>query len=103
MAARARATFADMHTSPSPPQGRGRPRAEHQPPNDGRPYRFGFSAPLRMRLTQDCGIRKFRAIAAGFSPALKEARIRFAFASGMSCGVLLSLPSVAGCEDVPAV
>jgi hypothetical protein len=51
-------------------------------------YRFGFSVDLMTRLTRDGGTWNVRAIAAGFSPALKDARMRFAFPSGSSSTVL---------------
>ena len=55
-------------------------------------YHFGFSGELRMRLTADRDIRKVRAISAAFTPALNDARMRFAVPSGI-CSIppILSL------------
>ena len=50
--------------------------------------RFGLFVDLMTRLTRDSDTLKVRAIAAGFSPALKDARMRFAFHSGSSSTVL---------------
>jgi hypothetical protein len=46
------------------------------------PYRFTFSAERRTRCTDKGAIHNMRAIAAGFTPALKEVRTRFAFPLG---------------------
>src|SRR5690242_17691897 len=56
-----------------------------------------------MRFTQDRGNREFRAIADGFSPAWKEARTRFALASGMSSDWFVRSWSIVGCEDAPVL
>src|ERR1051325_3769684 len=68
---------------------------DHELADRGRErYFFGFCAPFRMRFTKDWGIRKFRAMAARFSPALKDARTRFAFASGILQSVQLRVVQV---------
>src|SRR6266480_7109448 len=46
-------------------------------------YHFGFSVELRTRCTTDWDIRKVRAMAAGLTPALNDARMRFAVPSGI--------------------
>src|SRR5216684_2697603 len=67
-------------------------------------YRFGFSVEFRRRFTKDWGIRNVRAMAAGLTPALNDARMRFAFPSGISSIPLIFLSRNAAdwpCEDVP--
>src|SRR6266851_9103372 len=67
-------------------------------------YRFGFSVEFRRRFTKDWGIRNVRAMAAGLTPALNDARMRFAFPSGISSILLIFLSRNAAdwpCEDVP--
>jgi hypothetical protein len=46
-------------------------------------YHFAFSVELRTPCTTDWDIRKVRAMAAGLTPALNDARMRFAVPSGM--------------------
>ena len=46
-------------------------------------YYFGFSGELRTRFTTDRDIRKVRAMSAALTPALYDARIRFAVPSGI--------------------
>jgi len=55
-------------------------------------YHFGFSGELRMRFTTDRDIRKVWAMSAAFTPALNDARMRFAVPSGI-CSIppILSL------------
>jgi hypothetical protein len=47
-------------------------------------YRFGFSVEFRTRLTKDWDILNVRAMATGLMPARNDARMRFAFPSGIS-------------------
>ena len=54
-------------------------------------YRFGLSAKLRTRFTKDWDIRNVRAMAAGLTPALNDAMIRFALPSGISSISLIFL------------
>jgi hypothetical protein len=68
-------------------------------------YRFGFAAEeLRTRFTKDWDIRNVRAMAAGLTPAMNDARMRFAFPSGISSIPLAFLLRPATdwpCDDVP--
>src|SRR5262249_12853269 len=67
-------------------------------------YRFGFSVELRRRCTTDWDIRKVRAMAAGLTPALNDARMRFAVPSGiLSIPLILLLRIVTDwpCDDAP--
>jgi hypothetical protein len=50
-------------------------------------YRLGFAVELMMRFTRDWEIPNVRAMAAGLSPAPNDARMRFAFPSGISSTV----------------
>ena len=54
-------------------------------------YRFGFSVEFRTRLTKDCDILNVRAMAIGLTPARNDARMRFAFPSGISSIALVVL------------
>jgi hypothetical protein len=54
-------------------------------------YRFGFSVEFRTRLTKDWDILNVRAMAIGLIPARNDARMRFAFPSGISSTALVVL------------
>jgi hypothetical protein len=61
-----------------------------------------YFADLRTRFTSDRGIRKVRAMSATFTPALNDARMRFAVPSGIfSIPLILLLRMVAvwPCDD----
>src|SRR5215831_11009679 len=59
-------------------------------------YHLGFSGELRTRFTTDRDIRKVRAMSAAFTPALNDARMRFAVPSGaFSIPLILSLRMLA--------
>jgi hypothetical protein len=46
-------------------------------------YHFGLSGKFRTRFTMDRDIRKVRAMSAAVTPALNDARMRFAVPSGI--------------------
>jgi hypothetical protein len=54
-------------------------------------YRIGFSVEFRTRLTKDWDILNVRAMATGLIPARNDARMRFAFPSGISSIALVVL------------
>ena len=54
-------------------------------------YRFRFSVEFRTRLTKDWDILNVRAMATGLMPARNDARMRFAFPSGISSIALVVL------------
>src|SRR5690348_13618523 len=59
-------------------------------------YHLGFSGELRTRFITDRDIRKVRAMSEAFTPALNDARMRFAVPSGIfSIPPILSLPMLA--------
>jgi hypothetical protein len=65
-------------------------------------YHFGLSAKFRTRLTTDRDIRKVRAMSAALTPALNDARIRFAVPSGIfsiPLGLLLRMVADWSCDD----
>ncbi len=67
-------------------------------------YRSGVSPALKTRFTRDRDILNVRAMAAGFMPALNDARMRFALPSGISSIsliVLLRNAAVWPCDEVP--
>jgi len=67
-------------------------------------YHFGFSDELTMRFTRDWDIRKVRAMAAGLTPALNDARMRFAVPAGILSIPLTFLLRMAAdwpCGDAP--
>jgi hypothetical protein len=68
-------------------------------------YRFGFcEEELRTRFTKDWDIRNMRAMAVGLTPAMNDARMRFAFPSGISSiplALLLRPVTDWPCDDVP--
>jgi hypothetical protein len=67
-------------------------------------YRSGASPALKTRFTRDRDILNVRAMAAGFMPALNDARMRFALPSGISSIsliVLLRNAAVWPCDEVP--
>jgi hypothetical protein len=59
-------------------------------------YHFGFSGELRTRFTTDRDIRKVRAMSAALTPALSDARMRFAVPSGIFSIPLILLLVAAG-------
>jgi len=96
----------DAPTTPSAGSRTSEPRHADsgRPPASPSAYRFGLSFELKTRFTKDWDILNVRAMAAGLTPALNDARMRFALPSGISSIWLIFLWRViAGwlCDDVP--